>query len=452
MAGAVSQYAARITGPSGAQAGFRQDFTARGAAWYVIEGDVTLVSGAFAGAGILAQSERADGTAIAGSPVLPFFTSPDETGVVIGSGVLGDRYRFTHLFRSHGDTTEIRVFAMSHWVGHTGGTASANEIDWHRVSVRPATQTEIRDFLNDGRIAQTEADITVQQTVSASLEGHAAATRAITVGANGAASQFVQRAIGSGAQTFTEFLFSADSMRHLVDGDVIWESDSEGLLMRRAIRFVGGGTNTNPNTMYVIGNGFGANSDLLEWFGPFAATTGSLTTANAVRAKDVDGKTYLNGQEEGAFTVTASDSAVGAASEVTSIGANGNMRQVPGSFVRTASRTYETATDPGNFTATAGSATVVLRNREAGGTYTNVATANVTGQIVRTVNFFDVEHDVYHVSEVFMINASLSYSFISNAALNCDNQTVLTAPTLPNFTGWQTANNFMKSVSVFEAA
>lgn len=41
---------------------------------------------------------------------------------------------------------------------------------------------------------------------------------------------------------------------------------------------------------------------------------------------------------------------------------------------------------------------------------------------------------------------------MSIAALNCDNQTVLTAQTLPNFTGWQTANNFMTSVSVFEAA
>ena len=221
VAGAVSQYAARITGPSGAQAGFRQDFTARGAAWYVIEGDVTLVSGAFAGAGILAQSERADGTAIAGSPVLPFFTSPDETGVVIGSGVLGDRYRFTHLFRSHGDTTEIRVFAMSHWVGHTGGTASANEIDWHRVSVRPATQMEI----DAGRVAEIEATVSQNSSVSIENSGRLQAHWSVETAVPGAESFIQARAdLTPGGAPSSSVAIGADifAVFNLIEG--VWQS------------------------------------------------------------------------------------------------------------------------------------------------------------------------------------------------------------------------------------
>ena len=341
---------------------------------------------------------------------------------------------------------------MSHWTGHTGGTASANEIDWHRVSVRPATQTEIRDFLNDGRITQTEADITVQQTVAASLEGHAAATRAITVGANGTASQFVQRAVGTGALTFTEFLFSADRMRHEVDGEIIWVSDSEGLEIRRVIRFVGGGTANNPDTMQVLGNGFGLNDDLLEWFGPYAATVGGLKPENAVRAKNIDGQTFLNGVQEGLAPISASDTKTGASAEITSIGANGNLRQVSGSYIRTASRSYTSTTNPGNSSFASGSATVVLENAENGGAYSVIRTANVTGTITRVVGDFDPESGVFPVSELFNMSASLGDDFISNAASTYNNRTRLTAENLPNFTGWQTVNNFSTSVSVFEAA
>ena len=221
VAGAVSQYAARITGPSGAQAGFRQDFTARGDAWYVIEGDVTLVSGAFAGAGIFAQSERADGTTIAGSPVLPFFTSPDETGVVVGSGVVGDRYRFTHLFRSHGDTTEIRVFAMSHWVGHTGGTASANEIDWHRVSVRPATQMEI----DAGRVAEIEATVSQNSSVSIENSGRLQAHWSVETAVPGAESFIQARAdLTPGGAPSSSVAIGADifAVFNLIEG--VWQS------------------------------------------------------------------------------------------------------------------------------------------------------------------------------------------------------------------------------------
>ena len=220
VAGAVSQYAARITGPAGEQAGFRQDIPARGDAWYVIEGDVTLVSGSFAGAGILIQAERSDNT-IAQSTALSFFASPDETGIVVGAGVTGERYRFTHLFNSHVETAELRVFAMSHWAGHTGGTASANEIDWHRVSVRPATQMEI----DAGRVAEIEATVSQNSSVSIENSGRLQAHWSVETAVPGAESFIQARAdLTPGGAPSSSVAIGADifAVFNLIEG--VWQS------------------------------------------------------------------------------------------------------------------------------------------------------------------------------------------------------------------------------------
>jgi len=330
----------------------------------------------------------------------------------------------------------------------TASAASATAADGSAVAAAQSA-TETASIVGD-----QDARITVVETTAASLEGYASSRYSISVGANGEAAGLTIRTAGSGQVTTSDFTLSADRLIFEADGEVIWFSDTSGLTMNRAIRFIGGGTAGNPDTMYVLGNGFGLNNDLLEWFGPYSATLDAASVSNGSRAKDIQGNTYLNGAQEGASPITASETTLnGTPAEITSIGANGNSREVSMSYSRTGSRFYLSSTDPGNQTYSAGSASIRLENAENGGSYTVVHTANVMGTITRMVGAFDFEFGSYPVSEIFSMNASFLHVFTSNAASTYNNRTVRDSENLPSIGGasWSFSNANL-SVSVFEAA
>jgi hypothetical protein len=62
-----------------------------------------------------------------------------------------------------------------------------------------------------------------------------------------------------------------------------------GTITAGTIVFNGGGY------MKVIGIGFGANANLLEWFGPSLASVGQCTKANAIDYQAIDGTAFFGG-------------------------------------------------------------------------------------------------------------------------------------------------------------
>jgi hypothetical protein len=137
----------------------------KAAGWYVIEGDVTLVSGSLQGAGMyLAQNGIL-------AQVLDFF-------VEAGAGTAGRRYKFAKLVQYTENTiTDWTLIAMSQWTGFGVGTA-VKTIKWHRCSVRDATPAEIRDQTVLAPMQTTVATHTSQ--ISALVTADAAAVTSIT--------------------------------------------------------------------------------------------------------------------------------------------------------------------------------------------------------------------------------------------------------------------------------
>lgn len=316
---------------------------------------------------------------------------------------------------------------------------------------------------NDGQIASlttdlstTNSNVSVNAAAVSSLEDYAAAGYQVSVGSNGEAAGFRIRSVTNGNVTTTDFKISTDSLIHEADGEVIWYADSAGLTMNKAIRFTGGGTTNNPDTMYVIGNGFGNNGDLMEWFGPYSAGIGATSKTNGVRAKTTDGKTYLNGVQEGLSPVTASDTQTGGSdAELTSIDANGNTAEVSMSYLRSGTKGYFSSTDPGNATYSQGSAVVKLYVKQDSGSYVLEHTANVTGTVVRTVGEYDYELQAYPVGETFTMSASHLHTFTTSAASSYGYKTDLVSESsLPanTNTAWNYGSHPTVSVSVFEPA
>lgn len=152
-----NRFAANWVGPAGDQAGFRiQDFTGTAVApgsWYVLEAEVTLKAGTFAGSGVYLEQRRADST-VNNTSARMSFTGPDSQGEMQGDGTVGKPVRFAYLFKTHPQTTKYRLFAMAHWpifnpafgpggTADAGDTSQANEITFHSVGFRRATQAEI---------------------------------------------------------------------------------------------------------------------------------------------------------------------------------------------------------------------------------------------------------------------------------------------------------------------
>lgn len=137
---APQPYAYQQAGRAGENGGVYQPMFGRfSAGWHVIEADITLVSGALTGAGVLLN---ADPGGVYTEYRLTFATDADVNGTVIGAGTTGQLYKFRKLVQVGRGDTYNHIYAMSHYTAF-GSTASANSIKFHRVAVRAASQAEI---------------------------------------------------------------------------------------------------------------------------------------------------------------------------------------------------------------------------------------------------------------------------------------------------------------------
>jgi len=267
------------------------------------------------------------------------------------------------------------------------------------VTLVDGSYTLVRDELEVIRAeAQTE------QAVLADVRGFLSSTSTVTTTAGNALSQIAQRAFDTGDITYSDIVLSADKLVHEVDGEVIWQSDETGLLLKRVLRFVGGGTPGNPDFQICHGIGFGANNDLMFWYGPYSAGVDSLTAENGIEAKTLSGGTFLGGSNQLATIISASDTHPTTAS-LSGIGTNGNTQHITGSIVATSIRTYTQSTPISSSTFTAGGASFTV---ERDGVQIENVTG-ITGTVVRSAAF-DFESSLYHVTENFSLGKSVTNS------------------------------------------
>lgn len=172
---------------------------------------------------------------------------------------------------------------------------------------------------------------------------------------------------------------------------------------------VGAGRITYDNGSYMRcqGTGFGASSDLVDWFGPSMAIS-SMTKANASFYLGTDGSAYFGGTlSAGTLTNKAQSTSLAVPSDITvgPFGTNGNPINVAYSFyyhnyaIRTGNQT-------GSITGS-DSATLKLWQTIGGGSETLLYTKNPTGS-------YTAEYDAENNWTLVNITNSASYTYTDN--------------------------------------
>ena len=306
--------------------------------------------------------------------------------------------------------------------------------------VLATTETQLASLSSVVSAGQAQSTIT-QQALN-DVEGYLQSRATIESSAGGALSRISTRSISTGNITSSDITLEADQLVFEAGGARILSADTQGLTMNYPIRFIGGPVG-NPNVLYVIGNGFGANNDLMEWYGPYHATNDTLRTDNGTRAKDIEGFSYLNGVREGGDPINSSETItlLGTVT-LSSLNANGNITMATMSCsVQGSGRTSSSpVTTPQSSTQTRGSARMRLFRREGSGPFVEVRSETITGVLTITRN-------TGGTFERFEMGMSFEHSQRSNRAFSYDYRVVV-----DQVSGLPTAYGLGRSttVAVFE--
>ena len=170
-----------------------------GPGWYVMEADVTLVSGSLVGSGLYCAAYNADGNAQAiGYGHFP--ESSANGGGAPGAGQEGARYRFAILvdFNAPG-TRSFRFHPMVVWESFVS-SSPAKTLTWHKAGLRAATPQEIAARRADTNASSALARVGATEDALADLPNRYAAasrTAALEAQVNFAADSGLQRTINS---------------------------------------------------------------------------------------------------------------------------------------------------------------------------------------------------------------------------------------------------------------
>ncbi len=264
-----------------------------GGEWVVLEVDVALVAGSFAGAGVQIQARTATSALVTRN--YSFFTE-------FGAGTPGRAYRLSKLadLRS---ASAVR-YGVNAWTrSSVFGPSGAATIDWRRLSIRPASEAEIASgtVLPDvqsrvgtletatanlqtgkadaSRVTSLEATVntpgtgltarlTTVESVAASANGTAKAIKGVVLDVNGYVSGY--SSINDGTTSQFEILASVFGIRDPGSGE---------RTEYRAGNWYVYSPSENTRTRY--GKAFGGTQKLVWWTGPTSVAEGSETKANA---------------------------------------------------------------------------------------------------------------------------------------------------------------------------
>lgn len=147
VAGQVSPYGVVVIGPANDNGGIFSILNPalqniRQNQWLVLEADVTLNSGSLQSAALYTNIITS-GSVFLESHQIIFTIDPDNTGAVVGAGVVGNTYRYSKLIRvQHASAAWAEVYCMAHYSAF-GSVAAANSITFHKAVLRQATNMEI---------------------------------------------------------------------------------------------------------------------------------------------------------------------------------------------------------------------------------------------------------------------------------------------------------------------
>lgn len=226
-----------------------------GGEWVVLEVDVSLEAGSFAGSGIAMSSRTASGALV---------THNYSFMAEFGAGATGRAYRFSRLVDlRHANAVRYGVNAWTRW--STFAPSSAATLDWQRVSVRPATEGEIAAGTV---LPAVEAQLAIVADVAASADGTAKAIHGVVMDVNGYVSGY--GSVNDGVTSAFEVLAENFGVRDPGSG--------ERTEYRSGNWYV---YSPSENTRTRYGKAFGGTQKLVWWTGPSSVAEGSETKANA---------------------------------------------------------------------------------------------------------------------------------------------------------------------------
>jgi predicted phage tail protein len=154
------------------------------AGWYVLEADVTLLSGSLVGAGIFAEVYNS--TTMQERQSINFSTEPESGNTAPGSGTANRLYKFRKLvqFTYAGGFTDFRLYAAGS-SSVFDATRPVKSIVFHRVVLRAATDQEVELRLARGAAGTLTARISTAESTTAGVDGKLTASYGLTVDAGG---------------------------------------------------------------------------------------------------------------------------------------------------------------------------------------------------------------------------------------------------------------------------
>lgn len=205
IAGSESPYAHRMVSGA-ANAGYYQSVTL-GPGDYIVEGTIALSAGArIEGAGIFIDP-YAGGSGTAEYTHINFARDTTVSGEMLANGSLFSSsrlYRFSRLIRlKNPGTTYLNIYMMNNWTGF-GETLYAKTLDWHRCSIRPASEGETLG-----------AQVKTLAGAVATLQGKAGAYWQTEVNAGAGATAFMQAKADSFSPQDAPLTFRTPTPQHI---------------------------------------------------------------------------------------------------------------------------------------------------------------------------------------------------------------------------------------------
>ena len=289
VTGVLSPYAWQQANPSGSvnYGSLQSVNNIISGGYWVLEADVTLVSGSLAGAGVLLQYGPSSGID-SSAPGLIFNSDPDSSGNVQGAGVAGRRYSFSKLVSLPSNTLTGLLYRINN-ATFFATSSHAKTVTWHKVSLRPASQAEIS-----------------AQTAIPSLQASVTTNTSAIATANSAMASWVTRVAASGGDPAVVELFAGNggsrvgiaaailSLMNTSNGQTleVMKAVSGEAYFRRPISSDASGRRVT------IGPGYGVSgSQVVLWFGPDSLAPSSQSRTNGYFALGTDGKVYYGSSE-----------------------------------------------------------------------------------------------------------------------------------------------------------
>lgn len=395
-------YAARIPAAAGATVGILQNLTPEQLltenGYYVLEADVVLHSGTFAGSGVVLTPYNQSNATLT-SLRLNFNNEPDVTGAVQSAPVTGRAYSFRKLVQIAGANPKgFILYACTNNAALNGGNAAAGDIEWRKCMVRPATAAEIRDqtvlepmrasvvnsadaivSINSTLASQSSTlsaqGITISSQTSAisTLQGELAVVAAkwgIQIDANG---RIIGRIRLDGTASASLFEVMASVFR------VVNPSGGAGMTWADGILWNRGSTHS-----VILGQNFGSNSDLMFWAGPNPSSAAAATKGNGIFWIDRLGNAYFGGSlSAGVLKNSATSTTLSKSSEVIigPFATNGNLKSITCSYYYFYQ--YASGGDTASYNHPM-SATIQIHRSINGGAWTLVNTLTASGTFIQT--------------------------------------------------------------------